>query len=189
MRVNESADPDEVLYTDLMEGSGEVAARELMRRIKMFICKKCPCFSRDADEIALDIFERVCERIESFRGESRFFTWVCSIATNTLRERLREKSKEPLSEEFLRDLEAEYGDPEKILLAQSIHEVNWLAVQEFLQTLPARQREVFILRHTAETTMTSEQLGGQLGISANAFRSAFADANVALERWRKKNRD
>jgi RNA polymerase sigma factor (sigma-70 family) len=187
MKVKHSADPDEALYTDLTEGSGEIAARELLRRIKMFICKKCPDFSRDADEIALDIFERVCERIESYRQESRFFTWVCSIAKNTLWERLREKGKEPLSEDFLRDLEAEYSDPEKILLARVTYEVKLQAVQEFLKTLPDRQREVFLLKHTAEATMTSEQLGRKLGISANAFRSALADANAALERWRKKN--
>jgi DNA-directed RNA polymerase specialized sigma24 family protein len=91
MRFDRETDPDAALYDDLRNGSGELAARELMSRIKMFVCTKRREFSPQADEIALDIFERVCLRIDTFQWNCRFFSWVCAIAKNVLLERLREK--------------------------------------------------------------------------------------------------
>ena len=50
----------------------------------------------DAEEIVQDTFMRAHERIAEFRGEARFVTWLCRIATNTALMRLRSASRRPV---------------------------------------------------------------------------------------------
>ncbi len=97
------------------------------------------------------------------------------------------KNYEPLSEEILLNLEAEYDSPEKVLLAKEANELHHILVDEFLETLTERQRNVFLLKHCSNPKLKAEQIGEKLGISASAVGSAFADANAALARWKKAN--
>ena len=187
MGFTKASDPDLYIYNDLVDGSGDIAARDLVRRIRMVICKKFPEFRGEADMMAVEVLERAYIQIDNFQWNCRFFTWICSIAYNRIREELREKGKAPLSEEFLSNVEAEFADPEEILLEQVTYEDKQALIDEFLQTLTEHQRTIFHLKHTAEPKMTSAQIGKKLNISAGAVRSAFRDANVALDRWRKKN--
>ena len=179
-----AVDPDEDLYADLRYGDGEKAVRELGLRLKKFVCKKCPDFSSDAEEIAFDILERVCERIETFQHQSKFYTWVVRIAINVLFERKRLKGKQAQFAQLTDDLVADCLDPEQQLMEKITDEINQILVKEALATLTDRQREVFEYSHM--TNLTSAGIGEKLGISAGAVRSALVDAHAGIERWRKK---
>jgi len=50
-------------------------------RIYNMILRMCPCRA-DAEELAQEAFLRAMERIEQFRGNSRFYTWLFRIAAN-----------------------------------------------------------------------------------------------------------
>jgi len=50
-------------------------------RIYNMILRMCPCRA-DAEELAQEAFLRAMERIEQFRGQSRFYTWLFRIAAN-----------------------------------------------------------------------------------------------------------
>ncbi len=43
----------------------------------------------DAEEVAQDVFVKVCGKVESFRGDSALSSWVYRIALNTIISRLR----------------------------------------------------------------------------------------------------
>lgn len=187
MVADRDSDPDAHLYADLVSGSGEKAAQALLARIQRFICKKHPEFCADAEVIALEAFERVCEKLNTFAWKSRFSSWVIGVACNVLKEHTRAKGREPLSEECLPELLDEYSDPEKRVLDQFTSELNQLLIEEALTSLTERQRDVFLLKYKTEAKITSEQIGEKLGISAGAARSALADAHAAIERWRRKN--
>lgn len=186
MRHSHACDPNSevYLYEDLVSGDGEKAAYELLPLVKKFVCKKFPEFFLDAEEIAIDVFERVCEKIHTFKQDSKLSTWVCGIAWNVLQERLREKNRQCLFEELNEDFVADDLNPEEQLIDKTTREVNYLLVKEALETLTERQRNVFTLKHSMK--LTSAEIGGELGMSAGAVRSALADANVRIERWRKE---
>lgn len=50
-------------------------------RIYNMILRMCPSRA-DAEELAQEAFLRAMERIEQFRGQSRFYTWLFRIAAN-----------------------------------------------------------------------------------------------------------
>ena len=179
-----AVDPDTELYDDLRFGDGEKAVRELGLRLKKFICKKCPDFSGNAEEIVVDILERVYERIETFQHQSKFYTWVSGIAINVLFEQKRFKGKQAQFTQLTDDLISDRLDPEQQLMEKLTDEINQILVKEALLTLTDRQRGVFEYSHT--TDLTSAEIGEKLGISAGAVRSALVDAHAGIERWRKK---
>lgn len=177
-------DPDADLVDDLLHGDGEKAVRELGLRLEKLVCHKYPDFRADADEIVLDILERVYERIGTFGHKSRFFTWVGAIAYNVLKERSRQRKAQGRFEELSEDLVADCLNPEHQVVEALTYEINLLLVDEALKTLTERQREVFLYKHT--TDLTSAEIGEKLDMSAGAVRSALVDAHAAVERWRKK---
>jgi len=186
MALSLTNDPQAHLYDDLLNGDGEKAARELLLLVKKFVCtcNKCSDLASSSDDIALEVFERVCEKIHTFRGESKFLTWVCAIARYVILERLRNAKKDRVLEELLDDLVDEHSNPEQQLIEQTTHEINLILVDEALTTLTERQRDVFTYKHT--TDLTSAEIGEKLSISAGAVRSALADASKCIGHWRKE---
>lgn len=177
-------DPDADLVDDLLNGSGEKAVRELGLRLRKLVCRKCPDFRADADEIVLEILERVYERVGTFEGKSRFFTWVGAVAFNVLKERMRQRKTQTRFEELSENLVADCLNPEQHVIETLTSEINLLLVEEALATLTERQRQVFLYKHT--TDLTSAEIGEKLDMSAGAVRSALVDAHAAVDRWRKK---
>lgn len=177
-------DPDADLVDDLLSGSGEKAVRALGLRLRKLVCHKCPDLREDADEIVWEILGRVYERIDTFEGKSRFFTWVGAITFNVLKERIRQKKGQTRFEELSEDLVADCLNPEQHVIETLTCEINLLLVEEALETLTERQRQVFLYRHT--TDLTSAEIGEKMDMSAGAVRSALVDAHAGVARWRKK---
>lgn len=184
MSSNLAGYPDERLYRNLRSGDGEEAVRCLLPRIKRFVCHRCPDLSRDAEEIAVVVMERIYERLETFDATKRFSTWCFGVAQNVIWEWLRERKKQPVQYDPDEGQEAEDGNPEDHVLDEVSREINLLVIEEALATLTDLQREVYIYRHT--TAFTSAEIGEKIGRSAGAVRSAQADAHAAVQRWRKE---
>jgi len=191
--VNLTGDPDVLLYQELTacldgdgEGEGEAAVRQLLPRIQRHVRKKCPALASEAEEIAVLVIERICERLDTFRGQSRFFHWIDGITGNMMQERLRDRVRQgqidDLVPESIEAIEAE--DAEAIVLDQMVHEVNGLLAEEALASLTDLQRAVLVYQHT--TDLTSAQIGEKVDRSANAVRHALVDAHAAVARWRKR---
>lgn len=55
----------------------------------------------DADDLTQEVFVRAVRGLGSFRGKSKFFTWLCAIAMNTTRSFLARKARSPVANEPL----------------------------------------------------------------------------------------
>ena len=98
----------------------------------------------EALDIAQETFIKAYEHIGSFHGDSKLFTWLYRIATNCSINALRKKK---LMEVFLSGKERSYSstpspDPEQQFDAIMVRERVYRAVE----TLPPKQKSVFILR-------------------------------------------
>ena len=114
----------------------------------------------DSHDLAQETFLRVHKSLSTFRGESRFNTWVYQIAANIFRNDLRDRStlKRAAQEVSLEDLqdqipdaplgyssparEKDYDGPLENLLADERHRV----LREALGSLPPQMRNCVILR-------------------------------------------
>jgi len=135
----------------------------------------------DAQDAAQEILLRVVTRLGSFRGDSRFFTWVYRIATNHLlrfrKSRLEEQGF--TFESFGKDLEEGLSDvsvrPDDSLLLQ---EVRIGCTLGMLLCLDRPQRMAYILGEILE--MDSPEASKILQVSESAFRKRLERARSKI---------
>lgn len=130
---------DELLVEEIKKGNDESFAL-LFERYRHSVYAICYRFTRneaDAKELVQDVFIKVYRHINSFKGESKFFTWLYRIAVNTcLSYQRRHNSFTPLPDPVLQPA----GSFEERIIMKK-------AIDDALARLPKRQRMVFILRH------------------------------------------
>ncbi|SRR6266581_6809762 len=121
----------------------------------------------DAEDLAQDAFLQAFARLRDFRLGSRFHPWIYTIALNLCRSHLRRRAVArwlPLSRERAEDGPAEpeiaerSPDPEQALLAREAE----ARLQEAVAALPAKYREVFVLRQSQD--LSYEDIAGLLGL-------------------------
>ena len=82
---------DELLVSYLKGGDNN-AMGELYSRYYMLVFAKCLSFSKntdDANDLTQDVMLRVMEKISTFKGDSKFSTWLYAITFNYCTDRMR----------------------------------------------------------------------------------------------------
>ncbi|MEW5807180.1 MAG: RNA polymerase sigma factor [Acidobacteriota bacterium] len=120
----------------------------------------------DADDIAQDTFVKAYLSLKKFRGFSSFRTWIYSIALNTARtvagrEGKSRKVMVPLTKEtIMMAPERKNAEPETEVKER---------LAELMRLLPARQREVLLLK--IFHGMKHREIARALGITAGAAKA------------------
>jgi len=151
------------------------AARELYDAHVDRVYRICYRFAGEehmAQDFAQETFVRAFTKIDTFRGDSRFGTWLGSIAAtvslNGLRKAKRFRGRET---ELLDDFRAA---PTGSRLEPDLESKLQIAIEG----LPDGYRTVFIL-HDLEG-YTHEEIGGMLGIQAGTSKSQLFRARSRL---------
>lgn len=145
---------------------------------------------RDEDEIrnlTQETFLQAIQNIESFRGEAKVSTWLCSIAINLARAHLRKSRRyDVMAEEDLEGLLPKFGflgqgmevydewDPEKFTEREERHKM----VHEALALLPDNYRIVIALRDLEE--LSTLEVAELLDSTEGAVRVRLHRARQAL---------
>jgi len=135
----------------------------------------------DAEDVVQEAFIRAFRKLSSFRGESKFSTWLISITINEARTRLRRQAlvrMEPLDQlpdehktvslAFLRDWRE---IPSETLEREEVRNL----LQRTVEQLPEIYREVFVLRDVEELTINE---------TAEALNISIPSVKVRLHRAR-----
>jgi RNA polymerase sigma-70 factor (ECF subfamily) len=127
----------------------------------------------DAEEATQDTFVQVWKSLASFRGESRFTTWVHRICVNRCSRTLRRRGErlEPLPE--LADRRP--GPAEMTVLRDEL-----AAVESALSRLTDEQRSALVLREFGG--LSYQEVAVVLGTSLTAARSRIRRARLELIR-------
>ena len=125
----------------------------------------------DAEEAVQDTFVRVFHHLPQFRDDARFEPWLFRILANRCRTVLSKRNRH---RQVL-----QYGDlPERAMAVQE-EERDWTGeVYKVLDTLPAEQREAFLLRHVED--MAYEDIAAVTGVGLSALRMRVKRACDAL---------
>lgn len=137
----------------------------------------------DAEDATQEILIRVITRLETFRGESRFGTWVYRVACNHLltTRRRRMESLEISFDAFAIDLAEGLDtgvvqpDDEQKLLEE---EVKIGCTTAMLLCLDREHRLAYVLGEVF--ALTGEQAGGILDIEPAAFRKRLSRARARI---------
>ena len=125
----------------------------------------------DAEDLTLQVFERVHRAAGRFRPEARFSTWLFAIARGELLHELRRRRRKPLEPVAPEDL-ADIGVP---CDRTAETEEHLLAA---LQELPERQRSAVLLAAAGE--LDHAAIAGALGVSVNNLNVILHRARQAL---------
>jgi RNA polymerase sigma-70 factor (ECF subfamily) len=137
------------------------------------LCYRLTGLEHLARELTQDTFIRAFERIEGFREESAFGTWLHTIATSVSLNELRRRKRE-------RDRSAPLEDA-TIMIAESAPRSDPVLrerLMEAVNALPEGCRTVFIM-HDSEG-YTHEEIAAALGVSVGTSKAQLSRARGKL---------
>lgn len=116
----------------------------------------------DAEEAVQDAFVRVYQSLPRFREDARFEPWLFRILANRCRTLMAKRRRH--------DVVIEYGVvPDRPAPPTEVLERDWTEeIHRVLATLPAEQREAFLLRHVED--MAYEDMAAVTGVGLSALR-------------------
>jgi RNA polymerase sigma-70 factor (ECF subfamily) len=147
----------------------------------------------EACEVAQEAFLSAYKAIKKFRGESRFSTWLYSIAINHAKNHMRQIATRHHREGLLIDDPVEMGDGQlrgrvpahesSVVEELEKREVQ-VKVQECINLLDAEYREVLVLRDIQG--FSYEEIGDILKVPGGTVKSRLFRARDALKDRLKK---
>lgn len=134
----------------------------------------------EADEAAQDALVAALSKLDSFRGQAKFTTWLYTITLNVCRGRLRKRRAQArlagVLQALFRFSDQTEPPPEQTALRQEQDAALW----QTIKTLDDRRRETVILRYYHELTLV--EIGQVLGVSERTVRTWLHTAHEQLRR-------
>ena len=141
----------------------------------------------EAEDITQEVFEKVSRKLNTFKGESKFSTWLYRIATNAAFDRLRSPSLKYAAEhtpfEKITDTEARNvwnGQKETGLDQKVIRQEMSACVREYIDRLPHDHRAVLILSEIEE--FKNKEIADILQISLENVKIRLHRARAGLKK-------
>jgi RNA polymerase sigma-70 factor (ECF subfamily) len=132
----------------------------------------------EADEATQDSLVTAIDKLDTYRRESSFKTWLFAITLNTCRGRLR---KRKVREKFLQPLAALFGrvsqesaHPEEIAFRNETQAAVWRAIN----ALDEKHREILILRYYHDLGLND--IARIVGLSDRTVRTRLHTAHERL---------
>ena len=131
--------------------------------------------AHDAEEAAQEAFVSAWKGLPSFRGESKFSSWLYQLTTNAcldlLRREKRHRAAVPLDEQA--ELSSE-DTPQRAAENAELRDV----LQAALQELSDDHRQIFLLRQMRQ--LSYDEIGALLGLEAGTVKSRLSRAKKQL---------
>jgi RNA polymerase sigma-70 factor (ECF subfamily) len=175
---DEPANPPRAATADCVERAarGDVRAFEELYRAhlpRVHSLVRRMAGGRDTDEITQDVFVRVWQKLNTFRGDSAFGTWLHRLAVNVVIERFRAESTR---RKRIYDGEHVFDTLPAPVRRRDVS----LDFEAALEQLPDGAREIFVL-HDVEGYKHHE-IGSLLNISAGTSKAQLHRARMMLRR-------
>jgi len=145
-----SNDSDSLLVEKAKEGN-EGAFNFLMNKYYPRVYASLFSFTKskeDSEDLAQQTFVKVWQQIQSFRGDSAFFTWVYRIAINLAKNYVASSGyKKQKANSSIDQLEFDVSSNENIE-SMLIHTQSVDDIKDFINTMPEALKTAFTLRES-----------------------------------------
>lgn len=149
----------------------------------------------EAEDVAQEVFVTVFKSIDSFRGESKFSTWLYRIAANQCKNRLKylgrrgRRGGEAFDEATERELQRardqgmvpSLAGPDQVLEGVQLERI----MQQGIASLDEEHRVLIILRDVEE--LSYEEIGQITGLPEGTVKSRLHRARLALKEFLAKH--
>jgi RNA polymerase sigma factor (sigma-70 family) len=163
---------DEQLVSEYLKGDNN-SLGELYNRYFAKVYHKCMSFSRnqdDAFDLAQDILMKTFSNVESFKGSSKFSTWLFAITSNhCISQAAKSKRECPLNEGTDCNLMAGDPDGEEFELRKKREDME-LNINDYLMRLPEMDWKMLELKYLHSYSIKELQREFNLSVSAIKMR-------------------
>ncbi|WP_302777344.1 RNA polymerase sigma factor [Porphyromonas uenonis] len=134
----------------------------------------------DADDVLQETFLKAWQNLGSFRGEAKFYTWIYRIA---LFEAINYNKKK----KRITDNEYAVSEDTSYLLESAVADTYFdgdkgeLILQQALETLPPKQRQVFEMRYFDE--MPYREMAAITDTSEGALKASYHHAVKKIQQY------
>lgn len=148
----------------------------------------------EAEDVAQEVFVSIFKHIDSFRGDSKFSTWIYRIATNHARNRLKyharrhqrdhqnfEDSHESVHED--NSFGGKISQPEEAAIGRELERI----IQEGLAELTEIHRTIIVLRDVEN--LSYQEIAEIVELPEGTVKSRLFRARVALKEYVEKRYD
>ncbi|MDD2792437.1 MAG: sigma-70 family RNA polymerase sigma factor [Sediminibacterium sp.] len=136
----------------------------------------------DANDVLQNIFIKVWNGLESFREDSRLYTWLYRIATNESLSFLEQQKKKAAVD--FDQLGETYSNSVRADENFDANRLEW-KLQLAIRQLPDKQKLVFNLRYFDE--MSYDEMSSILDTSAGALKASYHHAAKKIEEFIKNH--
>lgn len=134
----------------------------------------------EADEATQDALVAALSKLDTFRGQAKFTTWLYSITLNVCRGRLRKRRTQArltgAVQALFRVSDQTEPSPEQTTLREEQDATLWQAIKE----LDDCHRETIILRYYHELTLA--EIGEVMGVTERTIRTWLHTAHEEMRR-------
>ena len=182
--VRSSASVSDAELIELARNGDRAAFGDLVQRYQQAVFRTALAALRsreDAEEVAQDALVSAFQKLDSFRGDASFKTWLLTITWNRAMDRRRRAS------EWLRRFVSSDDEDRPELPHQGpSHEATLIAeesrreVRRLLRKMPAKYRDALLL--SASGDQTFDQIGRVLGIPTGTAKWRAMEGRRLLKR-------
>ncbi len=138
----------------------------------------------DAEDLSQDVFIKAFRSLSSFRGDSKFGTWLYRITVNTCLDHRSKKSLSmvtPISTTQNEEEHAPYEHPSSGVLPDQAAESSLIQknIELALEQLSPREKTVFMLRHYHDLPL--KEIAETLNISLGSVKTLLFRAIKRLQ--------
>ncbi len=148
------------------------------------LAKRITQSDEDAEDVLQDTFLKAYEHLDSFQGNSKFYTWLVRITVNEALMKLRKRKGDRTvslddpgdngDEPIVREIAVWEGDPEQRYSQEELRGI----LDDAIQNLKPSFRTVFLLRDVEE--LSTEETASLLNLSIPAVKSRLLRARLEL---------
>jgi RNA polymerase sigma-70 factor (ECF subfamily) len=129
-----------------------------------------------AEDVTQEACVQVLRRIDQFRSESRFCSWLCRIVVNTaLLKHRREKRLVPTADIFSANTPTNDPLPDEVSMNRELLKKT----EDFLSQLRDGDRDLFVKRFVEGLSL--QNISDETGLSLPALKSRFHRARLRLK--------
>ena len=136
------------------------------------ICVRMAGDRTAAEELTQDVFVRAWQKLEQFRGEASFSTWLHRLAVNVVLNARKQQGRQRARHDEMDEESTDFAQP-----ALPVPGMR-LDLEAAIATLPAGARRVFVL-HDVEG-YTHEEIAEMSGVTTGATKSQLHRARMLL---------
>lgn len=178
---------DEAALVERARNGDDSAFTELVSKYERRVyrmAKQITQSDEDAEDVLQESFLKAYTHLDSFQGQSKFYTWLTRIAVNEALMKLRKRKSdrtvsldEPADtgeDTVVREIAVWEDDPEQRYSREELRDILDNAIKQ----LKPAFRTVFVLRDIEE--LSTEETAEALGLSIPAVKSRLLRARLQL---------